>query len=93
MSIPPSEKNQVLFTCIFSAYLYDAEVWWEIDAVSQRLLLLERKLLRSILCVKGNTTDDLLYLELDRNDIVTAIKRRQYSFFQKLLFLRRNYPK
>ena len=69
-------------------YLYAVEAWWKIDDVSKRLLLLERKLLRCILCVKSNTPDDLLYLEFDRHDLISWIKHRQHNFFQNLLQLR-----
>ena len=73
---------------MFNAYLYAVEAWWKIDDVSERLLLLERKLLRCILCVKSNTPDDLLYLEFDRHDLIAWIKHRQRNFFQNLLQLR-----
>ena len=86
-STPIKVKPQVLYTCMFSAYLYGVETWCKIDIVGGQLLLLERKLLRSILCVKQNTPDELLYIELDRHDIVASIKLRQYNFFQKLLEL------
>ena len=66
-------------------YLYGAETWYGIDDVSDELLLLERKFLKSILCVKGNIPDNLLYLELDRADIVVMTEQRQKSFFDKLL--------
>ena len=56
-------KLQVLYTCMFSAYLYGAETWRKIDDVSKQLLImLERKLLKCILCTKGNTPDNLLYI-------------------------------
>lgn len=84
---PVNIKVQVLYTCMFSAYLYGVETWWKIDAVMDDLMLLERKLLRSILGVKQNTPDDLLYLELDKHDIMASIKHRQRKFFQRLLDL------
>ena len=72
---------------MFNAYLYGIEAWWGIDAFNKQLLLLERKLLKIILGVKRNTPDDLLYLEIDRPDIMAVIKWRQYSFFKRLLSL------
>ena len=60
---------KVLYTCMFSAYLYGAETWWKIDDVNKQLLMLERKLLKCILCTKHNTPDNLLYIELDKQDI------------------------
>ena len=84
---PIRMKLQVFYTCMFNAYLYGIEAWWGIDAFKNQLLLLERKLLKNILGVKRNTPDDLLYLEIDRPDIMAVIKWRQYSFFKRLLSL------
>ena len=67
---------------MFSASLYVVETWYKID-----LLLLERKFLKRILGVKSNVPDELLYLELDRADIMTLVKQRQYNFYQNLLRL------
>jgi hypothetical protein len=85
---PVTVKLNVLYVCMFNAYLYAVEAWWKIDDVSKRLLLLERKLLRCILCVKSNTPDDVLYLEFNRHDLIAWIKHRQRNFFQNLLQLR-----
>ena len=87
---PVKIKVQVLYTCMFSSYLYGAEAWYRIDDVSEQLLLLERKLLKSILGVKRNTPDILLYLELGRPNIVALTKHRQKSFFDKLTSLNDN---
>ena len=54
----------VLYTCMFSVYLYGAETWWKIDDVSKQLLLLATKLLKCILCTKNNTHADTLLLTL-----------------------------
>ena len=86
-STPIIVKIQVLYTCMFNAYLYGSETWWKIDELNNQLLLLERKILKTILCVKNNTPDDILYLELNKHDIVASIKQRQYSFFKRLLAL------
>ena len=86
-STPVKIKLQVLYTCLFSAYLYGAETWWKIDDVADEILLEERKLLRACLCGKGKTPDDFLYLEIDGCDIIASIKHRQRSFFQNLLQL------
>ena len=85
---PINVKLDVLYTCMFNAYLYGVEAWWKIDEVSKKLLLLERKLLRCILCVKSNTPDDIIYIEFDRHDLIAWIKHRQHNFFQNLLQLR-----
>ena len=81
---PIKIKLQTLYSCMFNAYLYGCETWWKIDDVKDQLLLIERKLIKSILCVKSNTPDDLLYMELDRVDIITIIKSRQNNFFKRI---------
>ena len=84
---PVKIKIHVLYSCMFNAYLYAVETWWEIDHFQEELLQLERKFLRSILRTKPSTPDDLLYLELNRPDLIAIIKHRQYYFFQRLLSL------
>ena len=80
-------KIQVLYTCMFMAYLYGAEAWWAINKVSEQILKIERKLLKAVLGVKSNTPDDILYREIDRPDIIASINQRQYSFYHRLLEL------
>ena len=48
-STPIKIKIQVLYSCMFAAYLYGVETWSKIDHVKDELLLQERKLLRVIL--------------------------------------------
>ena len=84
---PINVKIHVLYMCVFSAYLYGAETWWKLDMIQKKVLTLERKLLKAILCVKSNTPDAILYLELDRPDIIAIMKDRQYKFFQNLISL------
>ena len=84
---PIKVKVHVLYTCMFKAYLYGVEAWWKIDEVADEILLLERKLLKRILCVKSSVPDDIIYLELDRADILASIKQRQYGFFENLMKL------
>ena len=86
-STPIRIKLEVLDACMFMAYVHGSETWYKIDDVSDDLLLLERKLLKRILCVKSNVPDDILYLELDRPDIMSVIKQRQLNFYQNLLKL------
>ena len=81
-------KLNVLYTCMFAAYLYGSEAWWRIDEVSTEILALERKLLKCVLGVKPfGTPDDLIYIELGRHDIISIVKHRQKLFFQRLLEL------
>ena len=77
-------KLIVLYNCVLGSIFYCAETWFEIDAVSEVMLLLERQGLKRCLGVKASTPDDILYTEVDRPDIVSTIKERQYNFFCKL---------
>ena len=69
---------------MFPAYLYGAETWWKIDNVKETILGQERKLLKRILGVKHGTTNELVYIELNRSDIISKIKDLQYNFNQKI---------
>ena len=80
---PINIKIEVLYMCMFAAYLYGAECWWKIDAVREKILLIERKLLKRILQVKPSTTNEIVYTELGRCDIITKIKVRQKRFFER----------
>ena len=64
--------------------------WYDLTSIKEKILLLERKALKRCLCVKMNTPDNLLYIELNRADIVASIRDRQYKFFQKINTLDNN---
>ena len=81
---PIKMKLLALYNCVFTSIFYCAETWYEIDAVSDVMLLLERQALKRCLGVKASTPDDIIYSELDRPDIVSLTKERQYKFFCKL---------
>ena len=80
-------KLQVLYACLFQAILYSCETWGDISPFQEELLIIEKKALRAILGVKKSTPDDILYIELNREDIITSIHQRQYNFFRKFLQL------
>ena len=84
---PIKIKILVLYNCVFAAILYAAETWGDLTSVSEKILLIERQALKRCLAVKSSTPDDLLYIELDRADIVSTIKDRQHNFYSKLLSL------
>ena len=81
---PIKIKLQVLDACMLSAYLYGAETWWKIDNLAETILIQERKLLKRILGVKKGTSNELIYIELNRPDIISKIKDLQYNFNQKV---------
>ena len=87
MSTPIKIKLLVLYNCTFSALLYGVETWWDIECFSERISLIERKALRRCLGIKSSTPDNLLFIELNRGDIISDILDRQSKFFKKLLSL------
>ena len=84
---PVKVKLVVLYNCVFSAILYAAETWGDLTKIAEKILLMERQALKRCLGVKSSTPNNILYIELDRGDIVATIKDRQYKFYRKLLSL------
>ena len=82
---PIKVKLIVLYVCLFATILYSCEVWVNLEDVSEKLLMIEKKALKSCLGVKASTPDDIVYLELNKANIVSTILDRQYSFFRKFI--------
>ena len=78
---PINIKLVVMDACMFAAYLYGCECWSTIDKVTDKLLVIERKLLKSILQVKPSTPNAIVYTELGRCDRISMIKVRQKKFY------------
>ena len=74
-------KLCVMDACMFAAYLYGCECWSTIDKVEEKLLAIERKLLKTILQVKPSTPNAIVYTELGRCDRMSMIKARQKRFY------------
>ena len=87
---PIETKLLVLDSCAFSALIYGCEGWGDISCVTSKLLAIEIKMLKTILKVKKGTTNNIIFFELRRSNIITKIKDKQYHFFQKLLNLPEN---
>ena len=51
--------------------------------MKEKILAIERKLLKLILQVKPSTPNELVYIELGRCDIMCRIKQRQKRFFER----------
>ena len=83
MMTPISIKLTVLDACMFAAYLYGCECWATFEDAMDKLLSLERKLLKHVLQVKASTPNALIYKELERCDLATRIKVCQKNFYQK----------
>ena len=78
-------KLIVLYNCALGAMLYGVETWWKIDAYREKVLLIERKALKKCLGVKSCVPNNILYIKLNRADIVANISDRQYKFYQKVV--------
>ena len=50
------------------------ETWGDLSAISEKVLKEERQALKQILGVKSSTPNNLLFIELDRADIVGTMK-------------------
>ena len=67
-------KLILLCNCVLAAIFYCLETWYEIDQVSQEMLLMERTALKRCLGVKASTSDDIVYTEVNRANIVNKTK-------------------
>ena len=45
---------------------------------------IEQEALKRCLQVKNGTTNDIIYIELNKSDIISTIKDRQYNFNKKI---------
>ena len=84
---PIDTKLLVLDNCAFSALTYGCEAWGDVTCIAEKLIAVEIKLLKTILKIKKGTTNDIVFYELKRSNIISRIKDRQYRFFRKLLEL------
>ena len=78
-------KLIVLYNCLLATLLYSCEIWINLDTLAEKLAKIEKKALKSILGIKMNTPDDIVYQEINRADIVSTIRDRQFNFFKKLM--------
>ena len=83
-------KLIVLYNCALAAMLYGVETWWKIDAYREKVLLIERKALKKCLGVKSGVSTNILYIELNRADMIANISDRQYNFYQKIVKFNEN---
>ena len=84
ITTPIEIKLRILDNCMFSALLYGSETWGDFTYIYEKLRKIERKAIKAILKVKSGTTNDLVFHELHRGDIVSKIKDRQCNFFKKI---------
>ena len=81
---PIEIKLCVLYNCMFSALLYGSETWGAFSCVHDKLRKMGKKALKAIIKVKSGTTNDLVYHESCREDIISRIKDCQHKFFMKV---------
>ena len=77
-------KLSVLYGCVFASLLFSVEAWGDTKTFMERVLQIERKLLKKCLGVKSGTNNDLIYVEIYRADIIAHIKDRQFKFFKNI---------
>ena len=81
-------KMKVLYACLFESLLYSVEAWGDIEGViARKLRKVEVEALKRCLGVKNGTPNDLVYMELQKPDIISCIKDRQYKFHEKIMQL------
>ena len=80
-------KIKTLYTCLFASIFYSIEAWGDISQYGERILNIEKEALKRCLGVKGSTMNDLVYLELQRADMVAHVKDRQHKFYNKIVKL------
>ena len=87
-STPFFIKFKVLYACLFSSLLYSSEAWGKLSKIECELLTIERKALKSCLGVKSGTTNDIIYTEINKPDIIASIKDRQHKFGTRIMQLK-----
>lgn len=89
-STPFPLKLRILYGCAFPAMLYSCEAWGDVSSIKESLLLFERKAIRACIGVKEGTSNEIIYIEIDKTDIIADILKRQYNFFCKFSSLDAN---
>ena len=80
-------KLNVLYSCLPSLLLYSSEAWGDITSIQKQILEIERKAIKALLGVKLGTSEDIIYTEINRADIIAVIKDRQHKFINKIIKL------
>lgn len=83
-------KIRVLDMCCISSVIYGCETWGDIQCIKSILLKHEIKALKHILGVKTSTSNNLIYQELHRHNIISRIKLLQFKFINRLNSIHEN---
>ena len=79
---PLDIKLKVLESCLVASTLHNAETW--ADSKIERLEVVYRRMLKSVLGVRMSTCSEFLYVELGVHSIRTYIMVKQFNFWQKV---------
>ena len=83
-------KLKVLDACTVTTLLYNCETW--ASANIQPIEVKYRKMLKTILCVRATTCNEIIHLELGCLSIKAHIKINQYRFWKKVQELKDDEP-
>ena len=83
INAPVDVKLKVLDACIMSSVLYNSETWANVNV--DRLEIIHRRMLRSILGIGTTSCNEVLYIELGVSSIRTRIMIKQFEFWKKVL--------
>ena len=87
---PVQVKAKVLHSCIVTSILHNAETW--ADAKVERLEVMYRRMIKSIVKVRITTCSEVLHIELDVPSIKTQILMKQWTFWTKVQELSKECP-
>ena len=79
---PVDIKLKVLESCVLHSILHNAETW--ADSKIDRLEVVYRRMLKSVLGVRMTTCTEFLFVELGVHSIKTYLMVKQFSFLQKV---------
>ena len=90
VNAPVSIKLIGLQACVLTAILHNAETWANSNV--DRLEVIHRRMLKSILGVRTTTCSEFLYIELGVTSMRTQLMIKQWKFWKKVLELNENEP-
>ena len=76
-------KLKVLDACILSSLLYNSETWSNVSI--NRLEVVHRRMLRSVIGVGNRTCNEILYIELGVLSMKARVTIRQLGFWRKVI--------
>ena len=79
---PVAIKLKVLDSCIISSILHNAETWADVNI--ERLEVMHRRMLKSILGVRTTTCSEFMYIELGVTPIKAQVLMKQWKFWNKV---------